>query len=221
MKVPTIADLALEEIREMILSGQFKPGEKVNIDKLSRALSISKTPIREALKELGREGLLSYQAREGWSVASHSPEEFSQLEELQQVLRSYIGSNIYKFVDNLDFEELENINDNIIHFVNTKQYDRAFLENDKFHMKIYGAYPNKIILEQLRQVNNAIGLQRRFILKECIEKDPKFYLDNLKKQHKEILDSLKSKNAERIKASFDHHFKTLNEMLKRQMEEEL
>ena len=219
MKVPTIAALALEEIKGMILSGRFKPGEKVNIDQLSRDLSISKTPIREALKELGREGLLFYQAREGWSVASHTPAEFSQLEEFQQVLRSYIGANIHRFVDKLDFEELENINENIIHFVNTRQYDRAFLENDKFHMKIYGVYPNKIILEQLRQVNNAIGLQRRFILKECIEKDPKFYLDNLKEQHKEILDSLKSKLADRIKKSFEKHFETLNEMLNRQMEE--
>ncbi|HCD70940.1 MAG TPA: hypothetical protein DEQ04_00005 [Thermovirga lienii] len=219
MKVPTIAALALEEIRNMILSGRFSPGEKINIDQLSRELSISKTPIREALKELGREGLLSYQAREGWSVASHSPEEFSQLEELQQILRSHISTHIYKFVDNLDFNELENINENIIHFVNTKQYDRAFMENDKFHMKIYGAYPNKIILEELRQVNNAIGLQRRFILKKCIEKDPKFYLDNLKKQHAEILDSLKSRNAERIKASFDNHFSTLTQMLEKQMEE--
>lgn len=219
MKVPTIAALALEEIRNMILSGRFSPGEKINIDQLSRELSISKTPIREALKELGREGLLSYQAREGWSVASHSPEEFSQLEELQQILRSHISTHIYKFVDNLDFDELENINENIIHFVNTKQYDRAFMENDKFHMKIYGAYPNKIILEELRQVNNAIGLQRRFILKKCIEKDPKFYLDNLKKQHAEILDSLKSRNAERIKASFENHFSTLTQMLEKQMEE--
>jgi len=199
--------------------GRFSPGEKINIDQLSRELSISKTPIREALKELGREGLLSYQAREGWSVASHSPEEFSQLEELQQILRSHISTHIYKFVDNLDFNELENINENIIHFVNTKQYDRAFMENDKFHMKIYGAYPNKIILEELRQVNNAIGLQRRFILKKCIEKDPKFYLDNLKKQHAEILDSLKSRNAERIKASFENHFSTLTQMLEKQMEE--
>lgn len=152
-------------------------------------------------------------------MASHSPEEFSQLEELQQILRSHISTHIYKFVDNLDFNELENINENIIHFVNTKQYDRAFMENDKFHMKIYGAYPNKIILEELRQVNNAIGLQRRFILKKCIEKDPKFYLDNLKKQHAEILDSLKSRNAERIKASFENHFSTLTQMLEKQMEE--
>lgn len=213
MRVPTVAAAVMEEIRGKILKGEMKPGDKVNIDQLARDMAVSKTPIREALKELGQEGLLVYEPRVGWSVVSYPPEDFAQLHEIQRVLRTHLGNQIHRFVDGMNFEELERINDNIIHFVNTKQYDHAFLENDKFHMRIYAAYPNRILLESLRQVNNTIGLQRRFLLQRRIERDPDRYLSELKSQHREILTALETRDPDRIRRAFEGHFEALNDML--------
>lgn len=55
-----LCDKALVEIRESILSLKFSPGERLVIDRIADTLSISRTPIREALKELVNEGFLIY-----------------------------------------------------------------------------------------------------------------------------------------------------------------
>ncbi len=57
-----------EAIRERILDGEYKPGERLNIDQLARAMNVSSTPVREALARLISERLVSFQPNKGYRV---------------------------------------------------------------------------------------------------------------------------------------------------------
>lgn len=59
---------AAERLRESILSGEFKPGERINEVHLSRALGVSRTPTRAALHALAAEGLVDYAHNRGFTV---------------------------------------------------------------------------------------------------------------------------------------------------------
>ncbi|ROR46422.1 GntR family transcriptional regulator [Kitasatospora cineracea] len=63
------ADLAYESLHRAIAGGDLKPGERVNMDELSRALGVSKIPIREAVKRLEADGLLVTRPHAGPVVA--------------------------------------------------------------------------------------------------------------------------------------------------------
>jgi DNA-binding GntR family transcriptional regulator len=67
-KVP-LSEQAYEELKRQILDQTLTPGQRLNIDALSRACGISSSPLREALTRLGAEGLVVFAANTGFSVA--------------------------------------------------------------------------------------------------------------------------------------------------------
>jgi len=71
---PTLATTALVALRDSILRGQFAPGERVVEESVSRELGISRGPVREALSQLEREGLIEAIPRHGKFVSRLSPE---------------------------------------------------------------------------------------------------------------------------------------------------
>src|SRR3954463_7206633 len=64
----TDASQATAALRERLLNGEFAPGARLQQIPLSEALGISRTPLREALLTLAREGLLSYEPNRGYTV---------------------------------------------------------------------------------------------------------------------------------------------------------
>ena len=62
-------------IREMILRGELPPGERLGEEALAERLGVSRTPIRQALPALAREGLLAAAGRRGYVVRSFSPQD--------------------------------------------------------------------------------------------------------------------------------------------------
>ena len=68
----TTMELALERLRESILSGAFLPGEKLHQNRLAEMLGISRTPLRAALTTLAQTGLVSYESNRGFIVREFS-----------------------------------------------------------------------------------------------------------------------------------------------------
>jgi DNA-binding GntR family transcriptional regulator len=64
-----LSEQAYDELKRQILDQRLKPGERLNIDALSRSCGISSSPLREALTRLGAEGLVVFAANAGFSVA--------------------------------------------------------------------------------------------------------------------------------------------------------
>ncbi|WP_432790425.1 GntR family transcriptional regulator [Brevibacterium sp. K11IcPPYGO002] len=75
-----LRDLVYEHILEILLTGEISPGERVSIDGLARNLNVSPTPVREALVDLERTGLVIREALRGYRVSP--PLDRKQLEEL-------------------------------------------------------------------------------------------------------------------------------------------
>ncbi|GAB3713447.1 GntR family transcriptional regulator [Amycolatopsis oliviviridis] len=72
MRLPAVkskADLVYDNLREGIVNGVLKPGDRINMDELSRTLGVSKIPIREAVKRLESDGFLDSRVHSGVVVA--------------------------------------------------------------------------------------------------------------------------------------------------------
>ncbi len=85
----SLVDVAGRRIRDAILSGGLKPGEKIIEENLCADLGISRAPVREALRLLAQQGLVEHQPRRGTRVADWSPQDIIQLFGLRQVLERY------------------------------------------------------------------------------------------------------------------------------------
>lgn len=82
----TKSDFAYTQLRVMILSGDFHPGQVLNQATLARTIGISTTPLREALRRLKSEGLVELDAHRDARVTELSPEEARDLLEVRRSL---------------------------------------------------------------------------------------------------------------------------------------
>jgi DNA-binding GntR family transcriptional regulator len=86
IKTVGVQEAAVDAIRAAILSGEFEPGAALSEFALAQRLGISRTPVREALKQLQAEGLVVIKQRVGTFVSEPSRREIGELFELKEVL---------------------------------------------------------------------------------------------------------------------------------------
>ncbi|MEX2125174.1 MAG: GntR family transcriptional regulator [Woeseia sp.] len=79
-------DNVYARLRELILSNQLRPGEKLVDRDLAARLDVSRTPVRHALGRLAMMGLVDARSRRGYYVAQYSPEQMSDLYEFRKIL---------------------------------------------------------------------------------------------------------------------------------------
>lgn len=88
-----LADKVYATIRQAIIDGVIAPGERVTESSLAERLSVSKTPVREALLELRRVGLIVDWGRRGGQVIMPSREAFQEVSEAREAIEVLISAN--------------------------------------------------------------------------------------------------------------------------------
>src|SRR4029079_610765 len=84
----TIASMTVEALRERILRGDYPDGEPLRQDALADELGVSRIPVREALRQLESEGLVTFQPHRGAVVSTLSLDEIVELFELRAEIES-------------------------------------------------------------------------------------------------------------------------------------
>ncbi len=100
--------LVYNQLKELIISGKLKPGQRLLEYEIAKNLDISKTPIREAIRELSREGLIIHESRRKLTVVDFNEDDIREILTLRAELESFaLGLAIPRFRPE-DFLELEN-----------------------------------------------------------------------------------------------------------------
>ena len=85
---PTLRAHVVKMLSAGILSGKYKPGDRLNESQIARELSISRIPVREALSQLQEQGLVQNRERRGMFVTNIGPEEVLQISSLRIILET-------------------------------------------------------------------------------------------------------------------------------------
>ncbi|MFI6344234.1 GntR family transcriptional regulator [Streptomyces sp. NPDC050560] len=86
LRAPSLVSLAVESIRGRILAGELQPGERLFEERLTEELAISRPPLREALRLLENEGLVTSQPRRGAFVATLTDQDVFEILTLRSAL---------------------------------------------------------------------------------------------------------------------------------------
>lgn len=90
----SISDQICRLLREDIIAGRLRPGDRIVEERIARELGVSKTPLRLALHQLKRDGLVQVKARSGIYVATPSLTEVLELMELRAVLEGLAAARM-------------------------------------------------------------------------------------------------------------------------------
>jgi DNA-binding GntR family transcriptional regulator len=107
----SLTERAYTALRELIISSALAPGEKLDVDGLSRDMGISRTPLKEALRRLEAEGLVTILSRRGSFVADSDAQRFADLLEIRILLEVGIARRVARNVQRQDIARLGTILD--------------------------------------------------------------------------------------------------------------
>jgi DNA-binding GntR family transcriptional regulator len=139
----TKADLVYENIRPRILSGEFAPGTRLAIATVAEELGVSEIPVRESIKRLESEGLLTFIAHKGAIVTELSREQIEELYVIRMQLESIAISRAAKV---LTPEQIEELRETLTAMANAEaagDAEEASRQHHAFHMRIYEAQSYK------------------------------------------------------------------------------
>ncbi len=115
-----------------IIEGRLQPGDDLNSVDLSRSFGTSRTPVREALLALEREGFVEMSARRRPRVARLGLREVRELYELRSVLYAMVSREVVRHADDADLSQLQRIQDALERAAADDDVDSYFWSNVRF-----------------------------------------------------------------------------------------
>lgn len=107
MRPTTLRQQAYLHLRERLLSGELRAGTQLSEPDLAKQLGMSRTPVREALRQMENEGLLDYAPRFGATVRAPDRDELSEMYAVREALESYAAAEAAQKISPPDLEKLE------------------------------------------------------------------------------------------------------------------
>ncbi|MGN0352853.1 MAG: GntR family transcriptional regulator [Roseburia sp.] len=194
-----LRDVVFHTLREAILKGELKPGERLMELQLAAKLGVSRTPIREAIRMLEQEGLAVTVPRKGAEVAKMTEKDMEDVLQIREALDE-LAVNVA--CDQITEEQLEKLHNAMIEFQQaskTEDVKRVAEADVLFHDIIYQATGNPKLVSMLNNLREQIYRYRVEYLK-----DEKIY-PVLMQEHEQILEGLRERNKEKVTKAMQVH----------------
>lgn len=151
-----------ERLREQIFSRQLEPGSWIDELKLAAEFGISRTPLREALKVLAAEGLVTMKVRRGAYVTEVSRDDVVQVYHLLALLESDAAATVAQHATDDQRAALRALHDKLER--QTARRDQFFATNEQFHLALLEMAGNRWALQTVTDLRKVMKLNRHHSL---------------------------------------------------------
>jgi DNA-binding GntR family transcriptional regulator len=155
-KRPTLMHQALQEIREAIRKGKFKPGDRLVETQLAEEMHISRFPIREALRYLEKEGLVEAKPFKGTYVAQLTERDMEELYSLRSAIEAFAIRILIKHIDAEKIKKLESVFRSMQQASKNEDLDKLISEDFRFHQTICELSDHRKLLEVWLTLENQL-----------------------------------------------------------------
>jgi DNA-binding GntR family transcriptional regulator len=200
-----------KNIKNSVISGDLEPGRRLIEEKLAEEMETSRTPVREAIQKLEKEGLIYRLPRGGFAVKGVTEAELEEVFGLRSVLEGYAGflatvrilPEEFKALDQIISEEEECLKD-----INTEDFIRL---DGEFHDVLYRAAKNARLYTLLNDLRDYMYRYRIIILRY----QRKHHL--AVEDHKSIVSWMKARNSKQVEKLLRKHMVRGKDIIKRKI----
>ncbi|MBU3599041.1 GntR family transcriptional regulator [Polynucleobacter sp. 30F-ANTBAC] len=179
-----------ERLRTSIFSHEFAPGDWIDEQALAIQYGISRTPMREAIKVLAAEGLITMKMRRGAYVTEVSKSDLSQIFTVLALLEGQACREVTQKATEKELEDLDSIHLKLERSAADRDLDQFFAINQQFHDKIQEICANPWMQRVIHDLRKVLKLQRRDSLSK------RGRLESSLLEHRKILSALLARDAE-------------------------
>ena len=199
---PSMSALAAEALRQMVLSGELRPGDRVIENRLTEELGVSRPPLREAMRVLEQEGLIVQVPRKGAVVAPITPHDIYEIvslrEEIEQIaVRLGVPVRSQERLDRLrqTFADMEAA-------AEEKGAPRVVETSFAFHLAIVGLAGHR----RLEDVYRSLSLQMRMCM--AMNRRARAEIETARQdvaRHRPLMDLVEAGDVEGMAHAVAHH----------------
>jgi DNA-binding GntR family transcriptional regulator len=198
---PELAAEVQRAIADQIATGRLQPNERINQERLATELGVSRTPVREALRWLERDGLVRLVARRGAFVAPFDAHDVDEIYELRELLEPRAAGRAAVRATRADVAGLRRLLE-AMERAWRSDGTRAFTLNRTFHEALCGPCGNRLLLSVLHQVWSQQSAVRIFMVaqeaSEALE-------ERTNAQHRDIVEAFAARDAGQTEALVRSH----------------
>ncbi|QGG48692.1 GntR family transcriptional regulator [Heliorestis convoluta] len=153
-----LRDIVFENLREAIIEGVLKPGERLMEIQLAEEMGVSRTPVREAIRKLELEGFIVMVPRKGAYVAGISVKDITDVFELRAALEALAAGLAAQRITEAEIEELERLLVHTSGSSSSKQFDLEVLVagDISLHDIIYKASRNQRLVQNINHLREQL-----------------------------------------------------------------
>lgn len=159
----TVEDMTQSFIREAIIQGVFRPGQRLNLDTIAGSLGVSRMPVRASLRQLENEGLVRIHPYRGATVSVLRPDEIAEIYELRILLESYL---LKLAIEGMDDELVDRLEGIVVDLENAEELSDRLDRRYQLYEQLY-LRANRP--RALAQVNNLRGAVGRYLLLQRVD----------------------------------------------------
>ena len=179
----TTTQIVSDEIRQRILAGQLKEGEQIRQEAIASELGVSRIPVREALRQLEAEGLVTLVSHKGAEVTRLEPAEIAELFEIRMMLEARL---LELAMPNITEANLQAAQDLINAMCDDAEIQEWGSLNWQFHETLYRPAQRSVTMKILRQIHQ--NIDRYVRLQITLTKDGKAQAHH---EHSALLDAVR------------------------------
>lgn len=202
-----LREIVYEELRMQILTGKIKPGTRMMEIELAQDMDVSRTPIREAIRKLEKEGLVVIKPRKGAYASEVSIKDMVDILEVRGTLEGLAASYAAERMTSKEKEELIDI---------SKKFDEAVARGDMAEMISYDTKFHHLIVESSRN-NHLIHMVEQ--LQELVLRFRYIYYKDFKRaeemspEHRRISDAILNSEGNDARFEAFNHIDKLKDMI--------
>lgn len=204
----SLTSAVVEKLREKIVSGDLKEGEQLRQDAIAAQFQVSRIPVREALRQLEAEGLISIIPHRGAVVSLLSCEEIEEIFEMRAVLEPEV---LRASIPNLKEEQLQKAQEILTTYDRILDNEAAITEwgrmNWLFHSSLYDAANRPQFMAVIRNIN--YNGERYIRLQLYLTRS----MERARNEHHQLLELCRSRNVEAACRLLAQHIRSAGKSL--------
>jgi len=188
-----------ELLRQRIFRRELEPGSWIDETRLAEEYGISRTPLREALKVLATEGLVTMKMRRGAYVTEVSEQDMAEVYHLLALLESDAVGVVAQSASEAQLRELQALHQELAGAVTDR--DRFFAVNERFHTRVLEIAGNKWRNQMVADLRKVMKLNRQ----QSLLKSGR--IEESLQEHAQVLDALLARDAPAASQRMQAHFR--------------
>jgi DNA-binding GntR family transcriptional regulator len=203
-----LREIVYEELRNLILTGKIKPGTRMMEIELAEDMGVSRTPIREAIRKLEKEGLVVIEPRKGAYASELSVKDMEDILEVRANLEGLAAYLAAERMTATGKELLNEIREKFQAAVAESDMAEMIANDTKFHRMIVDSSGNNYLIHMVEQLQELV-LRFRYVYYKDFKR-----AEDMIPEHKRIYEAITSGNGRSARFEAFNHIDKLMDMIK-------